>query len=246
MTDDPKTNSAFGQAICAVMAALKRLEKKDRNKFASYDFTSVDDFKDELRPLFAKNGLWLEVKEIDFQFMELKDDKDKTRHVVKFKFEIRLRHVSGEKGARQPITIALPYTGAQTSGAARSYAVKEWCKSGVMASSGDTQEEADLLDNSRENLRLSRADGRPLYTEMEKGLRESEKSADYTAVASWWQDNKEKLEMLPKDWFLEIKGKYADAYKSLKAQADLDEMSNEELDKLAANRELAQHPLNAG
>jgi hypothetical protein len=176
----------------------------------------------------------------------LKDDKDKTRHVVKFHFVIRLRHLSGEKGAKQPITVALPYTGAQTSGAARSYAVKEWCKSGVLASSGDTQEEADLLDNSRENLRLSKADARPISAELEKGLREAESTADYTVVASWWQDNKEKIEALPKDWFLTLKGQYAEAYKSLKAQADLDKMSDEELDRLAANRELSQHPLNAG
>lgn len=243
MTDETKT---YGAAVCAVMTELKRLEKKDRNKFASYDFTSVDDFKDALRPLFAKNGLWLEVQEVDFKFMELKDDKDKPRHVVKFTFDIRLNHISGQQGTIQPITIALPYTGAQTSGAARSYAVKEWCKSAVMASSGDMQEEADLMDNSRENLRLSRADARPLSSELEKGLREAAKGADYTVVAAWWQDNKEKIEILPKDWYLTIKSEYAETYKSLKAQADLDAMSNEELDRMAMNRDLAANPLNAG
>lgn len=234
--------ATYGTAVCAVMSELKRLKKADRNKFASYDFTSVDDFKDEVRPLMAKNGLWAEVTQTAFDFMEMKDEKDKVRHVVKFDFQITLCHIGGEVGRPQVMTVALPYTGAQTSGAARSYALKEWTKSCFFASSGDVQEEADLLDNSRENLRMSKADARQIYTDLETGLRESEKSTDYTVVAAWWKENKEKIDALPKDWFLTIKGKYAESYTALKAQADLDKMSEEQLDALA----LRNHPLNAG
>jgi hypothetical protein len=107
-------------------------------------------------------------------------------------------------------------------------------------------EEADLMDNSKEGLRLSKADARAIYTELEKGLAEAEKTADHEKVAEWWLSNKEKIEALPKDWFLILKGNYAKAWTELKAQYDLDRMSNDELDRLALQREAAEHPINAG
>lgn len=243
---DTAKPATYGEAVCAVMGELRRLKKADRNKFAQYDFTSVDDFKDGVRPLMAKYGLWVEVDQTAFEFMELRDDKDKVKHVVRYDFQLTLYHISGECGKPQTMTVALPYTGAQTSGAARSYVVKEWFKSCFLASSGDMSEEADLLDNSKEGLRLSKADARPIYTELEKGLADAEKTADHEKVAEWWATNKEKIEALPKDWFLMIKGKYGEAWKTLKAQYDLDRMSNEELDRLALARESAEHPINAG
>lgn len=244
--DETAKPMTYGEAVCAVMADLRRLKKADRNKFASYDFTSVDDFKDEVRPLMAKHGLWVEVDQTDFTFMELKDDKDKVKHVVRFDFQLTLSHVSGGAGMPQTMTVALPYTGAQTSGAARSYVVKEWFKSCFLASSGDMSEEADLLDNSKEGLRLSKGDARAIYTELEKGLAEAEKTADHEQVAAWWKTNKDKIDALPKDWFLTLKGNYGKAWTELKAQYDLDRMSNDELDRLALAREAAEHPINAG
>jgi len=233
-TANPAT---YGEAVCAVMLELRRLKKADRNEFARYDFTSVDDFKDGVRPLMAKHGLWVEVDQTAFEFMQLHDDKDKVKHVVRYDFQLTLYHISGDCGKPQTMTVALPYTGAQTSGSARSYVVKEWFKSCFLASSGDMSEEADLMDNSKEGLRLSKGDARPIYTELEKGLAEAEKTADHEKVADWWSTHKEKIEALPKDWFLIIKGKYAETWKNLKAQYDLDRMSNEELDRLAVERE---------
>src|SRR5690606_38397713 len=107
--------ATYGEAVCAVMGELRRLKKADRNKFAAYDFTSVDDFKDEVRPLMAKYGLWPEVDQTAFEFMELKDDKDKIKHVVRYDFQITLCHISGTESKPQTMTVALPYTGAQTS-----------------------------------------------------------------------------------------------------------------------------------
>lgn len=229
-------------AKCAVMAALERLAKEHKNKFAHYDFTSVDDFKDAARPLMASNGLAVNTTQVCFDFVEMEDDKGKKRQVARYDFQMTLCHVSGEKDAPEIMTVCLPYTGAQTSGAARSYAIKEWIKSTFLSSAGDMQEEADLLEQSREGLRLSKADARPMFQELEKGLREAASGRDHDALAKWWHDNKERIDSLPKDWFLNLKSEYGDRWKELKAQADLDRMSEEELDRLALER----HPINAG
>lgn len=237
------------EAVCAVMAELRRLEKADTNKFANYDFTSVDDFKDEIRPLMAKHGLFLHIAQDVFVIERIKDGKGKETTFARFDFLITLKHVSGDEEPAELITVMLPFTGAQTSGAARSYAIKEWMKSRFLASSGDTQEEADLLDNSRDGMRLSKQDARKLYDDLNKELKESADGRNHDALAVWWSGSKERLDSLPRDWFLTIKNDYAETWKDLKAQADLDGMSNEQLDRLAQgteNADIINHPLNAG
>ncbi len=232
------------EAICAVMSDLQRLKKADHNKFANYDFTSVDDFKDAVRPLMAKYGLFHHTTQDVFATEIITDGKGKTHTFARFDFLITLKHISGGEEPPELITVMLPFTGAQTSGAARSYALKECLMKGrFMASAGDMQEEADMLDNSREGLRLSKADARDMDKKLRAELRDAEKSADHEAVAAWWQSSKERLDSLPKDWFLALKNEYAETYSGLKAQADLDAMSNDELDILANKQE---HPQNGG
>ncbi|PZO78476.1 MAG: hypothetical protein DI629_12325 [Mesorhizobium amorphae] len=232
----PVPQSQIGAAIARVMAELVRLEKADENKFARYFFTSVDDFKDAVRPLMAANGLWHETQQANFQFVEIKGDKDKVSTVAQFDFDITLCHVSGEKKPPSRMTVFLPLTGAQTSGAARSYAIKEWMKDCFLASAGapeDIEEEADMKEQSREGMRLSKADARALFDKLTKELRETEKGKDHEAVAKWWADNREGINSLPKDWHITIRNEYAETYKRLKAEADLDSMSDEQLDALA-------------
>lgn len=237
----------IGEAICAIMAELNRLKKADHNTFANYDFTSVDDFKDEIRPLMAKYGLYHHMNQDVFAFVELKDKNGRLQTMARFDFLITLKHVSGETEPPEPITVVLPFTGAQTSGAARSYALKECLMKGrFMASSGDMQEEADLIDNSRGGTRLSKAEARPIDKQLREEMREVEKGRDHEALAKWWSSSKERLDVLPMDWFLKMKQEYGDTWKELKAAADLDAMSNEELDRLAQQQEAAQSPLNAG
>lgn len=243
MAEQPTT---IRHAVCALMAELQRLKKADHNKFAHYDFTSVDDFKDAIRPRMAKHGLFHHTTQAGFQLVEVRGDKDKIQTLAQFDFDIVLKHVSGEEEPAERMTVLLPLTGAQTSGAARSYAIKEWFKSRFLASSGDTQEEADLMDQSREGMRLSKADARDLYQKLQKEMREVAKGNDHEALAAWWADNREQLNTLPKDWFLTIKNEYAESYVSLKAQADLDRMSDEELDRLASRDDIANHPITAG
>lgn len=239
----------IAQSICAVMADLERLKKADRNEFAKYDFTSVDDFKDKIRPLMASKGLYVHATQAGLELKEVRGDKDKISTIAQFDFDLTLKHICGEEEPPVRMSVLLPLTGAQTSGAARSYAIKEWMKSSFLASSGapaDVQEEADMMDQSREGLRMNKADARDTYKKLTDEMREVEKGRDYLALAAWWDKSRDIMGTLPKDWFLTIKGEYAKAYVDLKAAADLDRMSNDELDALAQRRELAQHPVSAG
>lgn len=134
----PKLNAA----IAAVMAKVKRLEKGDRNNFGKYAYTSVDDFKDAVRPLLAEAGITIHATEVGtVETIELTKTDDSGRQtksvVAKYVFSFTLEHNSGEKGSPEQSTVMLPYTGAQTTGAARSYAIKEWLKSRLLMSSGD-------------------------------------------------------------------------------------------------------------
>lgn len=225
--------SKLSNAVCNVMTEIRRLSKEDRNKHGSYDFTSVDDFKDAIRPLMAKHGLSLHVSQTAFQMIEYISGKGDKKSVAQFDMAITLHHKSGKKAKPENMTVALPFTGAQTSGAARSYAVKEWMKSRFLVSSGDAQDEADLLEQSREGLRLSKQEARPLTSDLNEELRKLVEGRDRVALETWWNENKHRTETLPKDWYIMLRTDYATAWKELKAQEDLDKMTNGELDAMA-------------
>lgn len=225
--------TATARAIVAVMGDVKRLKKDDRNKHGGYDFTSVDDFKDAIRPIMAQHGLFIHVSQSAFQMIEYLDGKGAKKSVAQYDLEITLKHNEGEAEPPECMTVALPFTGAQTSGAARSYAVKEWMKSRFLVSSGDEQDEADLMEQSREGLRLSKAEARDLYEELQKEIKGVIDGQDYEALGEWWQENKFRTETLPKDWFIHFRTEYAAAYKELKASAELDKMTNAQLDEMA-------------
>lgn len=205
MTDTPPVAapSKVAEATAAVMAEIKRLKKADNNAFARYRYTSVDDFKDALRPLMAAKGLTPCTDETSCETFDKPDDKGKTSTHAKYRFRLWLEHISGEVGRPEGLTVMLPYVGAQTTGAARSYAVKEWLKSKFLASSGDS-EDADQHDVTEE---LSKAEARPLYSELETELRAAAANgAD--AMKAWADRRRPSIEVLPKDWRVMLQREY--------------------------------------
>ena len=240
LTLDVKETTNLATAVCSVMAEIKRLEKADENKFANYKFVSVDDFKDAVRPLMAKHGLSPHVDEKVFRIEEfeatLKNGTSKKSTVAVFKYAITLYHKSGESSKPERATVALPFVGAQTSGIAKSYAIKEWFKSRFLASAGDQQEEADLMGEA-EDMRLSKKDGRALYDDLQKEMNAIVSGRDHVALRDWWQVEYYRIQTLPKDWEITFKTVWITEGKSLKAQADLDKMSNEEMDKMAVEHD---------
>lgn len=138
---EPKPKNELVVATCAVMAEVKRLSKGARNAHGNYEYTTVDDMKDSLRPLLAQHGLDVRISEAEWCIDRL-EAKSGPQVAARFVFDVVLRHVSGSEDPPERITILLPHTGAQTTGAARSYAVKEWLKSRFLVSTGE-RDEAD-------------------------------------------------------------------------------------------------------
>jgi hypothetical protein len=212
-------------AMSAAMVDIKRLEKLHKNQHGGYQFASVDDFKDEIRPLIAKHGLWVHSNEVSFELLQLKISKDEKTY-AKISFEYRVHHISGSVTDATRFTVCLPYTGAQTSGAAQSYALKEGVYKGLFqASSGDLNEEADMQEQVQltDHNRLGKADAKPLWEALQKEMREIETvDRNSAALADWWKNNQDQLAMLPLDWFAMIKKEYADTWRKLKANEDAD------------------------
>jgi len=203
----------MSDAICRVMAGVRRLEKGHRNEFAKYMFTSSDDFKDAVRPLLAENGLSIGIEEVDLTYREFKGSKDKESVVASYVFEIKLRgHGTAETPER--ITVALPFTGAQTTGAARSYAIKEWLKTKFLMSSGDVDAEADLT-NHDSGERLSKQEARDTYTGLQDELNEAvQRAATAQEIADWYKENEYRVNVLPKDWAVTFRNAALTAWKS--------------------------------
>ena len=122
--------------------------------------------------------------------------------------------------------MCLPYTGAQTSGAAQSYALKEAVYKGLLqASSGDLNEEADLQEQTQlsDHNRLGKADAKPLWEALQREMRDIETTErSSAALADWWKNNQDQLSVLPLDWFAMIKKEYADTWRKIKANEDAD------------------------
>jgi hypothetical protein len=203
----------MNDAICRVMAGVRRLEKGHRNEFAKYMFTSSDDFKDAVRPLLAENGLSIGIEEVELNYREIKGSRDKESVIASYVFEIQLRG-HGTAEAPERITVALPFTGAQTTGAARSYAIKEWLKTKFLMSSGDVDAEADLT-NHDSGERLSKQEARETYTGLQDELNEAvQNAATAQEIADWYKENEYRVNVLPKDWAVTFRNAALTAWKS--------------------------------
>jgi hypothetical protein len=130
------TSNEIHKALASALAEIHRLKKGDKNDHGKYAYVSVDDVKDHVRPILAKHGLHVSVSEVAFDLIGV-ESRNGVTSSARISYDITLRHISGEVLPADRITIVLPYTGAQTAGAARSYAVKEWMKSTLLVSTGE-------------------------------------------------------------------------------------------------------------
>ena len=129
MSDQAKINAA----INAAMGQIQKLAKGDRNQHGNYSFASVDAFLDMCRPICAEHGLHPQVDSVSTETFSAGNAK----LWAKFSYKIGMGHVSGEKTDPVGMDVMLPLTGAQTSGSAQSYAVKQFLRALLMISTGD-------------------------------------------------------------------------------------------------------------
>ena len=137
----PKVAAAIG----AVMKAVPKLKKGEKNTHGNYNFASIDDFLEAVRPLCAKNGLIIIQDEAGFDLREGVDKNGKTVRWLLLTFQFTLAHTSGETWARRPKRTIMVNAamGAQAFGAAQSYALKQFQRSLFQIATGEKGEDAD-------------------------------------------------------------------------------------------------------
>ena len=128
--------SLLREAVAAVMAEVHGLKKDEKNSHGGYNYVSVDSFKELIRPLMAKHKLSMAMTEKSFELIEIANSKGGVTTCAKIAFAISINHPQ-EMGPEEVATIILPYTGAQTAGAARSYVLKEFLKGKFLVATGD-------------------------------------------------------------------------------------------------------------
>lgn len=211
-------------AIVAVQIEIKRLEKLGVNAFDKYNFTSIDDFKDHVRPLLAKNGLYVSISENSFETIQQKNSKGEEKTQCKISYDIWLTFKDGAETTRVRSTVMVPYTGAQTAGIAKSYTLKEWVKGQFLASSGDSAEEADTRAQSEYGAGevLSKKDAKPLYEALQREMRETALENNSDSMLEWASNNRSLYMTLPVDWREEVKREYAETLATIKATEKMD------------------------
>lgn len=209
-------------ALALALAEIHRLKKDDKNQHGGYKYVSVDDVKDHVRPILAKHGLTVSVSEASFELVPIAKEKGTTMSAL-IAYEVTIWHVSGQKLPGDRITICLPYTGAQTAGAARSYAVKEWMKGTLLVSTGEKDAieggaDADAYKQQaydaphdappqRKTANAARKDGTDEeFKKIQKGLRQIEAEGTIEDLVAYWKGSgvQQALKTMPQGWFSEL------------------------------------------
>ncbi len=140
MTEEHKNIYA---ALAAAVGEVRILGKSERNKFDGYNFVSIDKFLELVNPICAKHGLFPLVSQDEIELYENVNSKGGKATWARFYFSISLHHSTGESIGPVKSMVAVPMNGAQASGSAQSYALKQFFRATLMIPTGD-KDDADL------------------------------------------------------------------------------------------------------
>jgi len=171
MAMPPKVAAAIGE----VMKAVPKLKKGEKNTHANYNFASIDDFLEAVRPLCAESGLIIVQDEASFDLREGTDKNGKTVRWLLLTFQFTLVHTSGETWAHRPRRTIMVNAamGAQAFGAAQSYALKQFQRSLFQIATGEKGEDAD--SHPPGDLPGDRTGGYPKKTALKAAVRAFQK-----------------------------------------------------------------------
>lgn len=137
--------SEIATAIAAVMAEVPKLQKGEKNSHGNYNFASIDDFLEAVRPLCAKSGLVIVQDEESFDMREGQDKFGKAVNWLVIRYQFTLAHISGSTWAHRPTRTIMVNAamGSQAFGAAQSYALKQFERSLFQIGTGEKDADAD-------------------------------------------------------------------------------------------------------
>ena len=126
----------ISQAVAEAIKGVYILGKDDRNSHGNYAFASIDKFLEMVNPICAAHGLFPVMTCVGIESYEGKT-KSGTSLWGRYTFDITLTHMSGETLPAQTIIVPVQITGAQASGSAQSYALKQYFRGLFMIPTGD-------------------------------------------------------------------------------------------------------------
>jgi hypothetical protein len=163
----PNMPPKVAHAITEVMKEVPKLAKSEKNSHGNYNFASIDDFLEAVRPLCAKHGLIISQDEESFEMSD-------GWLVVRFAFT--LAHSSGETWAHRPrrTIMVSAKMGSQAFGAAQSYCLKQFERSLFQIATGEKGQDADEhapadlpnMKKSPPGISKFRIESREFYREM--------------------------------------------------------------------------------
>ena len=135
--------------VLLVMRSVGPITKESKNAQGNYQYASVDAFLEMINPACAEAGLIISPIELSCDLTEFESSNDrgtKTRRQFTFKYNFMLIAEDGTSwcNERDVRSVTVEATGAQASGAAQSYALKQYARALFQIPTGD--EDADAAD----------------------------------------------------------------------------------------------------
>lgn len=201
MTEDvkPVRHDGIAPAIAAAVGQVRKLGKADRNKFDGYDFVSIDKFLELVNPICAANGLFPWVHTDGIELYENTNSKGSKSTWARFSFHVTLHHASGQSIGPATLIVAVPMNGAQASGSAQSYALKQFFRGVFMIPTGD-KDDADLNPTEQHSGPSNNRHDKTDRTDKTPGIDPDRPSAATIAGAVSLMENAVGVEDLESKW----------------------------------------------
>jgi hypothetical protein len=207
VTECPKV---IAEAIYKVQSSITKLNNDSNNKYANYRYVSIDAYYEGIRPKLTDAGLMIIPNEVE---SGLSPDGKTQKTIIEF----YLLHKDGEIW-NFPLrrTVFLPYTGAQTSGSALSYADKFIMRTLFKIPTGEYDPEQDAVAPSDPEHEADRKDDADAIATVKGGQgmtidfnysgppyrvfnKDKSVAASFTDVRTWGLTLKKNLSKLPRD-----------------------------------------------
>jgi hypothetical protein len=202
---------AIAKAVIGVMKAIGTLGKDhERDDYAAkYSYASIDDFIQHVRGHCSEAGLAIIPDEArDAETREITTSKGKPAVMWNARFAFTLIHETGEQYGPIFKSVEVHHTGAQSSGSAQSYALKQLMRGLFLIPTGD----ADDPDKAGVDI-ASKGDTQTDLQKVAGTIRKKLRAAsDLAELGLTWNDNDLDLEM--------IRGASATAYEFLQKEYD--------------------------
>ena len=124
------------EAVAKAISEVKLLGKSQKNEHQKYNFVSIDKFLTLVNPICAQNGLFPIVSNTGTEYYQ-GASKGSSNLWCRYEFTITLCHSSGERLPEVKVIVPVAVNGAQSSGSAQSYALKQYFRSLFMIPTGD-------------------------------------------------------------------------------------------------------------